>query len=175
MGQPGHPVISHLGLSNLWTSPTGSKKNSFSLLRLTKIVWEVIPFFFLFSIVRIFHPFYFLLLPYVLTRRSLPHSITMESVFRFYRFKYISNPSKNLSRNLMLRVGYPKLAISSVIFLKLNTSFFIFFSFQDYRNLARSVLLLSEVGHATRFSSSGYTFKGFSLASDIDLLFSFSF
>lgn len=90
-----------------------------------------------------FHPFYFLLLPYVLTRRSLPHSITMESFFRFYRFKHISNPSKNLSRDLMLRVGYPKLALSSVIFLKLNTSFFLFFSFQNYRNLARSLLMLS--------------------------------
>ena len=98
----------------------------------------------------------------------------MESVFRFYRFKHISNPSKNLSRNLMLRVGYPKLAVSSVIFLKFNTCFFIFFSFQDYRNLARSVLLLSEVEHTTKLSSNRI-FRGFSLMTDVEYLSFLSF
>lgn len=174
MGQPGHPLISHLGISNLWVSPVTSKKTTSFLLRLTKIVYEVVPLFFLFSIVRIFHPFYFLLLPYILTRRSLPHSITTESFFRFYRFKHISNPSKNLSHDLMLRVGYPKLSTSSVIFLKLNTSFFIFFSFQDYRTLARSIILVSNTKTISALRGKRDNL-GVRYITDLEYLFSLSF
>ena len=98
----------------------------------------------------------------------------MESFFKFYRFKHISNPSQNLSRDLLLRVGYPKLAMSSVIFLKLNTSFFVFFSFQDYRILARSVLMLSNLDLSTKVNKTNLLPK-FYLTTDLAFLFYLSF
>ena len=143
MGQPGHPLISHLGISNIWYTPTTSTKGDLFTFNITQLLRSVVPLFFKFSIIRIFNLFYPLLFKYILTLRSLPHSMTLKTYYKYYRSKAIIDARTKVKYDYMLRVGYPKLTVSETLILKSSSSLLIFFSFQNYMKLVRDILNLT--------------------------------
>ena len=139
MGQPGHPLVSHLGVSNVWYAPVASIKGDFHTFKLSQLLRLTIPLFFKFSIIRIFHLFYPLLFNYIPTLRSLPHSISWETYFKYHRSKTIIDVRTGIKYNYMLRVGYPKLTVSEVRILRSSRNLLIFFSFQNYMKLVHDI------------------------------------
>ena len=156
MGQPGHPLVSHLGISNIWYTPIASIKSDLLTFKLSQLLRNIIPLLFKFSIIRIFNPFYPLFFKYVLTLRSLPHSMSLKTYFKYHRTKVIIDARTKKKYNYMLRVGYPKLTVSDVLILRSFHGLLVFFSFQNYMNLVRNVFDLTA---AKRTPKDTYTFS----------------
>ena len=129
MGQPGAPLVSHLGVSNYWYAPVQKLNRLSSSIQLYVNLTQTVPLFIKYGIVYIFHFFYPILEYYILTKRSLPHSISMEMFYTFYRFHVIKNSEGFLARILM-RKALKHTYYSSLKLIKTPSWLFLFLTSQ---------------------------------------------
>lgn len=130
MGQPGHPLVNHLGLSNIWYTPPAQNRLSFSTLQISLIIIKIIRLFLKYGNIYIISFFYPLLQKYNIYYRSLPHTIEGDTFFSFFRFHYIENELLGLKKELLLRNALYKTYFSAVRIVRSSDWLFVFIASQ---------------------------------------------